>query len=185
VFSGQLQSSIECQKCQYVSSTFDVFMDLSIPVSDGTSNYISLDECLNGFFKEELLETPYECCKCKSKSSASKKLYISRYPPVLVLHLKRFETERKLNHPVSFPLLDLNLKEFQSPFLETFGLNYNLVAVSNHFGSLLGGHYTARVKNWIDDNWCDRNDSTVNSLSNKENFDDNSAAYILFYENIP
>lgn len=195
IFSGQLQSNIKCQSCKHISSTFDVVMDLSIPVaSSATNNYTSLDECMNGFFKEELLETPYECSKCKSQSKATKKLYISRAPTILVLHLKRFKTEnesfmpsKKLSHHVSFPVRGLSLKEFESPFLNLNESIYSLVAISNHFGSLFGGHYTATTKNWMDNNWCDRNDNSVTSLANRESMHDTKSAYILFYErqNIP
>jgi ubiquitin C-terminal hydrolase len=70
------------------------------------------------------------------------------------------------------------LANFQSQVYETKKTNYDLIAVSNHYGSLNGGHYTATTKNWMDSNWCDRNDSNVSET----NSIDSKAAYILFYE---
>lgn len=32
IFAGQLKSTLECSHCQYQSTTFDVFWDLSIPL---------------------------------------------------------------------------------------------------------------------------------------------------------
>ena len=60
------------------------------------------------------------------------------------------------------------------------GINtmYDLYAVTNHFGSLNGGHYTAFGKN-PDGNWYNFNDSQVSSAGVK-NICSNSA-YLLFY----
>jgi ubiquitin carboxyl-terminal hydrolase 4/11/15 len=41
---------------------------------------------------------------------------------------------------------------------------YDLFAISNHYGSLNGGHYTAYAKN-IDNKWYEFDDSCVSSHS--------------------
>jgi ubiquitin carboxyl-terminal hydrolase 4/11/15 len=41
---------------------------------------------------------------------------------------------------------------------------YDLFAVSNHFGGLGGGHYTAFAKNPLNNKWHDFNDSMVSSI---------------------
>lgn len=63
---------------------------------------------------------------------------------------------------------------------EAEGINtiYDLYAVTNHFGSLNGGHYTAFGKN-PDGNWYNFNDSQVSGVSSKSVC--SSAAYLLFY----
>lgn len=38
---------------------------------------------------------------------------------------------------------------------------YDLFAVSNHYGGLGGGHYTATCKNYKNSLWYDFNDSNV------------------------
>lgn len=68
----------------------------------------------------------------------------------------------------------ITLKDNPEPVL------YDLYAVSNHFGSLNGGHYTATCLNHATDKWYYFNDSSVAPV------DDNrmiisSAAYLLFY----
>jgi ubiquitin carboxyl-terminal hydrolase 4/11/15 len=55
---------------------------------------------------------------------------------------------------------------------------YELYAVSNHYGSLGGGHYTAYAKN--DGKWFDFNDSSVRGMS--EDGVQGEGAYILFYK---
>ena len=59
-------------------------------------------------------------------------------------------------------------------------LLYNLVAVSNHFGSTGGGHYTAYGRNTEDGEWYEFDDRRVTKLRGEEDFD-KSAAYVLFY----
>jgi ubiquitin C-terminal hydrolase len=55
---------------------------------------------------------------------------------------------------------------------------YELYAVSNHFGGMGGGHYTAFAKNG--NKWYDFNDSSVSHKS--ENDVCNKSAYMLFYK---
>lgn len=52
---------------------------------------IDLDHCLRAFTQEERLEAKYHCGGCKSKQPATKKLQIWRLPPILIIHLKRFD----------------------------------------------------------------------------------------------
>lgn len=54
---------------------------------------INLHDCLEAFTKEEQLgdEEKYYCSKCKQHQLASKKLQIWRLPPILIVHLKRFQ----------------------------------------------------------------------------------------------
>jgi len=59
-------------------------------------------------------------------------------------------------------------------------LTYDLIAVSNHYGSLSGGHYTACALNQETGNWYDFNDSHVSQLSGPEAAV-SSAAYVLYY----
>ena len=56
---------------------------------------------------------------------------------------------------------------------------YDLIGVSNHFGSLNGGHYTASCKNANTGKWFNFNDSSVNPCSKSQVV--SSAAYLLFY----
>lgn len=57
---------------------------------------------------------------------------------------------------------------------------YDLYAVSNHYGSLAFGHYTAYAKNHETGQWFDFNDSSVNALGSSSEAV-SSAAYVLYY----
>lgn len=49
-----------------------------------------MDHCLRAFTTEEKLEESYHCGHCKGKQPATKKLQIWKLPPILIVHLKRF-----------------------------------------------------------------------------------------------
>jgi len=48
---------------------------------------------------------------------------------------------------------------------ESVDLTYDLMAVTNHYGSLSFGHYTAYAKNVETGIWYDYNDSSVTRVS--------------------
>ncbi|XP_072834635.2 ubiquitin carboxyl-terminal hydrolase 32 isoform X1 [Pogona vitticeps] len=54
---------------------------------------INLDSCLRAFTGEEELgeDEMYYCSKCKAHCLATKKLDLWRLPPILIIHLKRFQ----------------------------------------------------------------------------------------------
>lgn len=62
---------------------------------------------------------------------------------------------------VDFPIEGLNLSPYLLNPEESKSKDdciYDLFGVSQHMGSLSGGHYTAVCKNGIDGNWYDFND---------------------------
>jgi ubiquitin carboxyl-terminal hydrolase 22/27/51 len=74
---------------------------------------MDLSECLERYTSAEILSSEgYHCRKCNAASEAKKKLSLSRLPPVVPIHLKRFahnkSTSSKISTKVRFPLsLDL------------------------------------------------------------------------------
>jgi len=53
---------------------------------------MSLDKCIDMFFKEEEINDSWTCDKCQKKSSKVKRtLKMSHSPNILILHLKRFK----------------------------------------------------------------------------------------------
>jgi len=79
---------------------------------------------------------------------------------------------------VNYPLHELDLSSYvKSPSTEA--PIYDLYAVSNHYGSLGGGHYTAFGQNKNDQKWYKFDDSSVSKMD--ENKVRSSSAYVLFY----
>lgn len=59
---------------------------------------------------------------------------------------------------------------------------YDLYGVTNHYGSLHGGHYTAYCKNHLTNKWYGFNDSHVSSVGGDvASTVVSNGAYILFY----
>jgi hypothetical protein len=58
---------------------------------------------------------------------------------------------------------------------------YDLYAVSNHVGSLGGGHYTALALNRFDDAWYEFNDSSYRCVDETIHKSHRKSAYVLFY----
>uniref|UniRef100_A0A8C2GB80 ubiquitinyl hydrolase 1 n=1 Tax=Cyprinus carpio TaxID=7962 RepID=A0A8C2GB80_CYPCA len=111
------------------------------------------------------------CPHCKQHQQATKKLDLWSVPPVLVVHLKRFSYSRymrdKLDSLVDFPLRDLDMSEFLiNP--NAGPCRYDLIAVSNHYGGMGGGHYTAFAKNKEDQKWYSFDDSSVSPSSEEQ-----------------
>ncbi|XP_056315195.1 ubiquitin carboxyl-terminal hydrolase 15 [Danio aesculapii] len=85
----------------------------------------------------------------------------------------------KLDTLVEFPLRDLDMSEFLiNPHAGV--CRYDLIAVSNHYGGMGGGHYTAYAKNVEDDQWYSFDDSSVSPASEEQIV--SKAAYVLFYQ---
>ena len=75
------------------------------------------------------------------------RIFIQRLSPILILHLNRIEyniSARKNQNYIDFPLIQLSLGEHVLS-----GANlalYDMCAVSNHHGTMNGGHYTSYCK---------------------------------------
>lgn len=117
-------------------------------------------------------------------------MQIYKVPPVLFLNLKRFKQSSgsyykdKLDDVVDFPITDLDLSDKvlsnrnpDGSFKEQ--IIYDLYAISNHYGNMGFGHYTAYAKNHITGYWYDFDDSSVTKMSPDQLV--TGAAYNLFY----
>jgi ubiquitin C-terminal hydrolase len=140
LFIGTTLTKTTCLTCENVTSRNEEFLDLSLEIHG------DLLDCLREFEKYEILEglNKFYCeGECSgSYQEARKRIFIQNFPPVLVIHLKRFkyssEQEKfvKIKDYVPYPL-ELNLGNRP----------YNLVSVCIHIGSgAHSGHYVSIVK---------------------------------------
>lgn len=91
-------------------------------------------------------------------------------------------SQEKIENTVAYPIKGLDmrkhvitLKDEPEPVL------YDLYGVSNHFGSLNGGHYTATCFNEATNKWYYFNDSSVAPVEDNRMIV-SAAAYLLFYK---
>ncbi|KAJ7781910.1 ubiquitin carboxyl-terminal hydrolase 4 [Mycena maculata] len=193
-FQGQFRNRLQCLTCHTTSTTYNVFSILQLPIPHGRSSKVPLQSCMDAFFNTEILEKEdaWDCPKCKTKRRATKHLSLARLPPILVIHLKRFEINGrfsdKIDTFVDYPLKSLDLTNFMPPPLppgaDKSQLNggvpmsaddprsqlppyrYNLYAVTNHSGNLTSGHYTAFIADR--DGWKSCDDSSIRPVDEKQ-----------------
>ena len=146
---------------------------------------LNLDTLINFFWSKEQLTkgNEWHCSKCDQRVEVTKKISVFYVPRIMIICLNRFSKGRgygsygKNGEFIDFPLENLDMGKYISgPDKEHS--KYDLFAVSQHFGSTGGGHYTAVCKNY-DGNWYSYNDSSCSrtSASNVAS----SSAYVLFY----
>ncbi|RMZ92033.1 hypothetical protein DV736_g726, partial [Chaetothyriales sp. CBS 134916] len=148
-------------------------------------NGISLQDCLDESRKPEILseQNAWYCPRCKTHRRAEKTFELWKCPDILIMHLKRFSSNRnfrdKLDVRVDYPIEGLDMSSMIQDVEDGKSMYYDLIAVDNHYGGLGGGHYTAFAKHATTNQWYEYNDASVS----KRNPDAvvTSAAYLLFY----
>ena len=200
VFQGQLQATTKCKKCGHESHCFDPFLDISLPL--GSSRGKDVASCFSKFTEIESLSESegYKCEKCKS-GNVSRRILLRRYPPILVVHLKRFSGGSSVSFLSRSPSFSsyskdsttidlrpndvLDLRDFcvtdggaRCTTSDSVPPRYRLYGISNHFGSMGGGHYTADCRSFTSDSWNHFDDSHVSEGGPKG---DGGSAYVLFY----
>jgi len=175
-------------------------MYLSLPLPPSRGSQGTLYQCLDAFVGEEIMDrgNAWKCPHCQALRRATKQLSLSRLPPVLLIQLKRFSVNGpftdKLETSIDYPVRGLDLTCYVPSLLPDTALEcdlprddsrrqeppfiYDLYAVTNHFGTLSTGHYTAYVASkgrWL---LCD--DSRVSAVDERDIV--GRPAYILYYK---
>jgi len=156
-------------------------------------NGLDLSDCLSAHGREETLRATdkWFCSKCREHVEAAKKIDVYKLPDVLIINLKRFVYDSyrrdKIDANVDFPLEGLDMAPFMASSTDAANGSapaqstvYDLFAVSNHFGGMGGGHYTAYCKNLINGRWYNLDDSSATPISDPSSVR-TQAAYVLFY----
>jgi ubiquitin carboxyl-terminal hydrolase 8 len=73
---------------------------------------------------------------------------------------------QKLQTGVLFPLKDLDMTEYVKGPKSS---SYSLFSISNHYGTMHGGHYTAYCLNSYDKRWYKFDDQLVTEMSSAGN----------------
>lgn len=172
-FSGLIRSTLNCS-CGDVRTTIDPLMDISLEIKGR-----SVEDCLAEFTKKECIAN-YKCLSCGQQGTVQKHLMVDRLPQVLLIQLKRFESNhqgsQKADLPVSFEL-ELDVK----PIVTDPGkrpLLYQLYGVICHVGSLDTGHYTCIMRN-PSGCWFHFDDSVVTPIEPARV--KQGSAYLLLY----
>ena len=170
IFGGYMRQVITCQQCNYVSTKFQNFMDVQVPILPTIENALE-----NVFNDEHLMD--YKCDKCQEKVSARKEYKIERPPQVLCIQLKRFNaTGSKNGRPVTLAR-KLNISNHVRGATH---IEYKLVSMINHLGpSSNCGHYTS-IAEGENGTFYKFDDAFISPISIHDAL--NTSAYVIFYE---
>jgi len=153
-------------------------IDLPIPSANKSPTLI---DCFNHYVEGEVLEGEnawyYE--KTQKKINIRKKIQFWSFPNILVIDFKRFNNRFQKNQIlITFPLENLDLSNYVIGYKKE-SYKYDLYGVCNHSGGVMGGHYTAYVKN-ANGKWYHFNDTNVSEVGTHEQIV-SPKAYVLFY----
>ncbi|KAI6652262.1 Ubiquitin carboxyl-terminal hydrolase 7 isoform X1 [Oopsacas minuta] len=171
---GKMESYIKCTGVDYMSSREETFFDIQLNVkglshiSDSFRDYIA-PEILDGDNKYDAGDHGLQ--------KAEKGVFFLRFPPVLHLHLMRFQFDPqtnlndKINDRCEFPDR-LDLTEFlKDP--PTKPVIYLLHTIFVHTGDNNGGHYVTYLNPNCDENWFKFDDEIVFRCSKEEAIENN------------
>ncbi|ELQ75121.1 Ubiquitin-specific protease [Trachipleistophora hominis] len=173
VFCGVLNSTLTCLKCGCKSVKEENFYSISI----GIRNQKSVNDALAHFFTEESLGESVLCQHCERKEPFLKEMSVASQPPILVLHLKRFQMNKndavKDNTVLNFSHLVecCTLKSNDSRVYRLFGMVC-------HVGTLEYGHYFTFLR--VENTWKRFDDERITDANENDMCD--CSPYILFYE---
>ncbi|GMS80153.1 hypothetical protein PENTCL1PPCAC_2328 [Pristionchus entomophagus] len=183
VFYLQTVSELGCLTCGETSATFEESSCISLELPSSSST--ALSSSLNNHFSQVILNGGecWNCPKCRTAKPAKRTTKLWRLPPVLVIHLKRFSYQGggyvKNQIDVSFPLNDLDLRQYLHPSSPHRSNPYQLYSVTNHTGTLSSGHYTSITN--VDGIWVKCDDESISNYDPRHI--SSSGSYILFYKN--
>ena len=194
IFDFPYMTISECLNCndKTIRFTPEKCMTLPVPKSDKQIELMDLikNECSS---VEDLTgSNGLDCDYCGTRQDKRKQAGFWSFPERLIIHLKLFEMKlitfphgqhpviNKLNTKVTCPF-EIDLNELKSEYNKSdINYTYELYAIVRHYGSYRGGHYVSYVKNIINDQWFQFDDSRVRPATEDRITDE--TPFILFYK---
>jgi ubiquitin carboxyl-terminal hydrolase 8 len=174
-------SSLETNETIKITPEPFFMIDLPIPQNNKSPHLI---DCFDHYVEGEILDgdNAWYNEDTKEKINIRKKIQFWSFPNILVIDLKRFNTKNQKNQVlVSFPIDDLDLTKYVIGYKKE-SYHYELYGVCNHSGNVLGGHYTAHVKN-ANNKWYHFNDTSISEVGLIDSIV-SPKAYCLFYRKV-
>jgi hypothetical protein len=200
MFRGKFRHSISNSARKFDQARTEDFYDLSLQVR----GFRRIEDSLRHFVSPEYLsgENAYDTGTDLGRIPVEIGVTILELPPVLQLHLKRFEYDLtrfsliKIDDEFSFPA-ELDMQPYLHLSSAEHNTVYQLYAVLVHSGTAFGGHYYVYLRPDGGDAWHQFNDSFVEVADAVRALDENFggadslasiyatpkmySAYMLFY----
>ncbi|PWV02290.1 putative ubiquitin hydrolase [Trypanosoma cruzi] len=183
LFVGVLENFVCVDEVGYHGSREELFYDLQLVVKNTTDIYTSFER----FFQVEVLDGKNKYCLenngKKSYHRAEKGVRLKLTPPILLLHLARFDYDIERGETKVLSRWDyynnLDLSKYM-PHASKEDTDYTLCSVLVHSGSDAGfGHYFCFLR--CSDAWYRFNDEDVSPASLREVFGANFGGFKLNY----
>lgn len=176
IFGGKLRSEFRVPGAKN-SVTLEPYQSLQLDIGSPHTNNIT--DALKGLARSEVLHGDFNSSRGPNVG-ATKQVFFETVPPVLILHLKRFQYDntggtQKIWKKVGYPL-DLEIPKEVFPPHKRGGLaahgglpKYRLIGVVYHHGkSASGGHYTVDVRRQEGREWVRFDDTIIRRVRSED-----------------
>ncbi|KAK5744611.1 hypothetical protein LTR17_002006 [Elasticomyces elasticus] len=170
IFGGNLRSELRVPGLKD-SITLEPYKPLQLDI--GASHVNNIIDALKGITRTESLSGDFG----GRSNTAKKQVFIDTLPPVLILHLKRFQYDNNLTgtqkiwKKIGYPL-ELEIPKDVFPTAKRGGFaakgglpKYRLIGVVYHHGkSAAGGHYTVDILRQDSKEWIRMDDTIIRRI---------------------
>ncbi|KAI1372956.1 cysteine proteinase [Hypoxylon crocopeplum] len=178
VFGGQLRSELRVQGLKD-SVTLEPFQPLQLDI--GSPQVHNIVDALKGLTSPETLHGDFRSPRGKG-ALAIKQVLIESVPPVLILHLKRFQFDaegtgtvkiwKKVGYPLELELPKEIFSRQKRNALTAEGAGfpkYRLIAAVYHHGkNASGGHYTVDLRRQDGREWIRMDDTVIRRVRSED-----------------
>jgi ubiquitin carboxyl-terminal hydrolase 10 len=177
IFGGKLRSEFKVPGNK-TSVTMEPYQPLQLDI--GAPDVHNIIDALKGLTKPESIQGDFNSSRGPNVT-ATKQIFIETLPPVLILHLKRFQYDsltgatQKIWKKVGYPLdLEIPREVFPAHRRNTLtahgGLpKYRLMGVIYHHGkNASGGHYTVDVRRQDGREWIRLDDTVIRRVRSED-----------------
>lgn len=177
IFGGKLRSEFKVPGNK-TSVTMEPYQPLQLDI--GAPDVHNIIDALKGLTKPESIQGDFNSSR-GTNVTATKQMFIETLPPVLILHLKRFQYDsltgatQKIWKKVGYPL-DLEIPREVFPAHRRNAMNaqggipkYRLMGVIYHHGkNASGGHYTVDVRRQEGREWIRIDDTVIRRVRSED-----------------
>ncbi|KAI1492552.1 hypothetical protein F5X96DRAFT_373059 [Biscogniauxia mediterranea] len=174
IFGGQLRSELRVTSVKD-SITLEPFQPLQLDI--GSPQVHNIVDALKGLTRPETLHGDFSSPRGRD-AIATKQVFIESLPPVLILHLKRFQFDaegtgtvkiwKKVGYPLELEIPKEILSRHKRNALTAEGAGfpkYRLIAAVYHHGkNASGGHYTVDLRRQDGREWIRLDDTVIRRI---------------------
>ncbi|KAK4179881.1 hypothetical protein QBC36DRAFT_56640 [Triangularia setosa] len=177
IFGGKLRSELRVPGNK-TSVTLEPYEPLQLDI--GAPEIRNIIDALKGLTRPETLHGDFSSPHGKNVK-ATKQIFIESVPPVLILHLKRFQFDaegqggtvkiwKKIGYPLEFEFpQEVLSRSKRNSMLNEGAPRYKLTAVVYHHGkNASGGHYTVDVRRQDGREWIRIDDTVIRRVRSED-----------------